>query len=137
MVVRDREPFPLGAFQFVADGSTLRLYRNGGEIGAAICEGLGSGGNSDLGIGVKLGPQGTPAAHHPGFWDGRIDELAIFHRALSADELQRLYQSGLPQTSKLALGNHETRDAFEIATAERSEPSREILAARAGTNLEK
>lgn len=138
--VREHIPFPLGAFQFVAfvvDGSTLRLYRNGGEVGSTACEGLVSKGTSDLGIGVKLGPEGQPATHHPGFWDGRIDELAIFHRALTAEELTLLYQSGLVQTSKLALGNQMAGDAVEIADADQPKLLLKTLAARTETNSEK
>ncbi len=44
-----------------------------------------------LGIGVKPNREGTsPDAAFPGYWDGRIDELAIFNDALTAEEIQRL-----------------------------------------------
>lgn len=105
--IRERAPIPLASWQFVAfvfDGSNLRLYRDGLEIGSAACEGLDLRGASDLGIGVKLGRDAKPAAHHTGFWDGRIDELAIFHRALSASEIELLYESGMPPAPKVASG---------------------------------
>ena len=105
--VREYAPLPLRSWEFVAfvfDGTNLRLYRNGLEIGSAACKGINLHGTSDLGIGVKLGPDGKPATHHPGFFDGRIDELAIFHRTLSAGEIDQLYQAGLPPMPKVASG---------------------------------
>ena len=34
------------------------------------------------------------------FWKGRIDELAIFHRALNAEEIKRLYKGVSPLPKK-------------------------------------
>lgn len=96
--IREKSPLPLDRWQFVAfsfDGTRLMLYRGDHAIGSIPCTGLSSDGTSDLGIGVKLGINNQPAADNPGFWDGRIDELAIFHRALSAGDLQKLYRTGL------------------------------------------
>jgi len=103
--VRDESPFPLRAWQFVAfvvDGSTLRLYLNGNEIGAKPCNGLSPAGSSNVGIGVKLGDKQKPARNSTGFWDGRIDELAIFHHALSADDIKRLFETGMTDSLALA-----------------------------------
>lgn len=93
--VREQRPLPLAEWQFVAftlDGSTLRLYRNGVEVAATPCDGLSTIGPSALGVGVKLGAtERQPEFNTPGFWDGRIDELAIFHRALTAEQIRNLY----------------------------------------------
>ena len=97
--VREQQPLSLAEWQFVAftlDGATLRLYRNGVEVAAAPCDGLSTFGPSALGVGVKLGAtEGQPEINTPGFWDGRIDELAIFHRALTAEQIRTLYDISL------------------------------------------
>ncbi|UUO07210.1 FecR domain-containing protein [Blastopirellula sp. J2-11] len=95
--LREQEPLPLGQWQhvaFVADGQQLRLYRNGQEIASTECVGLATDGPQSLGIGAKLSPDCTqPDPQNPGYWHGRIDELAIFDRALSQEELTRLYEN--------------------------------------------
>ncbi|MBL9188888.1 MAG: FecR domain-containing protein [Opitutaceae bacterium] len=92
--VRDTEPLPIGEWQFVAftlDGATLRLYRNGREVASGPCAGLSPVAPDALGIGVKLDGGHAPERSTPGFWDGVIDELAIFHRALSAAQIRALH----------------------------------------------
>ncbi len=97
--VRENRPLPLGEWQlvvFTLDGTTLRLYHNGTEVAATPCAGLSTVAPSALGIGVKLDATGRePERSAPGFWSGRIDELAIFHRALTADEIATLHQISL------------------------------------------
>ncbi len=94
--VRDTAPLPIGEWQFVAftlDGTMLRLYRNGREVASAPCAGLSASAPDALGIGVKLDASLAPDRNNPGFWDGVIDEVAIFHRALSADEIVALFNA--------------------------------------------
>ncbi|MEO6244065.1 MAG: LamG-like jellyroll fold domain-containing protein [Opitutaceae bacterium] len=94
--VRDAVPLPIGEWQLVAftlDGATLRLYRNGREVASAACDGLSPNAPDALGIGVKLDGGLVPERNTPGFWDGVIDELAIFHRALTPAQLLALYES--------------------------------------------
>jgi len=95
--VRDTEALPIGEWQFVAftlDDTMLRLYRNGREVAATPCAGLTQTAPAALGLGVKLDASGTePERNTPGFWDGVLDELAIFHRALNADEILSLYDA--------------------------------------------
>jgi hypothetical protein len=96
--VRDTEPFPVGTWQhvaFVADGSTLRLYRNGQEIGSAPHKPIATPTIQSLGIGAKLvgnHPKrpGSPAD----FWHGRIDELALFNHALDGEAVRDLFATG-------------------------------------------
>ena len=94
--VREEAPLPLSQWQFVAftlDGATLRLYRNGREVGSASCQGLSTFAPPALGIGVKLDRTGNqPERNTPGFWNGLIDELAVFHHALPPSQILRLYQ---------------------------------------------
>jgi hypothetical protein len=95
--VRDTVPLPIGEWQFVAftfDGATLRLFREGREIGSTACAGISPIGPETLALGVKLGSSGDqPEIHTPGFWDGTIDELAVFHRALSPAQIMALYDA--------------------------------------------
>jgi hypothetical protein len=93
VLVRENQPLPLDQWHVVAftlDGSTLRLYRNGIEVAAAPCNGLWQKGPRALGIGVKLRDELNPDIRNTGYWDGRLDNVAIFHRALSAAEIASL-----------------------------------------------
>ena len=88
-------PFPLGQWQhvaFVTDGTTLRLYRQGREVGSTRHNGLRYPAKlQPLGIGVKIGPSGrSPDKSSPGFWDGKLDEVAIFNDALSPEDVRKL-----------------------------------------------
>ncbi|MEI8197298.1 MAG: LamG-like jellyroll fold domain-containing protein, partial [Phycisphaerae bacterium] len=97
----DAVPLPLGAWQqvaFVADGARMHLYRNGVEVaGSAIYNGtLLTPPMAGLGIGVKTDDSGTAAAGGaPGYWNGKLDDLGIWGRALSPDEIFGIYQGGL------------------------------------------
>lgn len=93
VLVRENQPLPLDQWHVVAftfDGAILRLYRNGIELAATPCKGLWDYGPNTLGVGVKLGDESTPSLRNAGYWDGRLDNLAIFHRALSAAEIASL-----------------------------------------------
>ncbi len=97
--VRDTVPLPLGEWQFVAftlDGATLRLYRNGHEVAATPCDGLTRNAPTALGIGAKLDGGIEPELNNAGFWDGTLDELAVFHQALTSEQLLTLYQATPP-----------------------------------------
>ena len=98
--VRDTVPLPLGEWQFVAftfDGTALRLFRNGREVGSSPCASLMQAGPAALALGVKLDAGGTqPETNTPGFWDGTLDELAVFHRALTPEQILLLYQTTPP-----------------------------------------
>jgi hypothetical protein len=91
-------PLPLGKWQhvaFVADGSVLHLYRNGREVASAPCDGVYSApAIQHMMIGCKDVRESWAARNlQPGFsWLGRIDELATFNRALSADEIRQLFE---------------------------------------------
>ncbi|TWT66244.1 FecR protein [Posidoniimonas polymericola] len=95
--VVDRVPLPLNQWHhvaFVADGQVLRLYRNGEEVASTPCEGLGSSPSlNKLAIGDKL-VDGEEYAETYGKWDGVLDELAVFHRALSEVDIRQLYLLG-------------------------------------------
>ncbi|MDA7640453.1 FecR domain-containing protein [Opitutaceae bacterium] len=95
--VGEAEPLPLGEWQhvaFVADGEFVFLYRNGKEVAREPHDGLFDPKFPSLGIGRKLRGKGNREQEGTvGYWDGRIDELAIFNHALSAEDIKRLYLS--------------------------------------------
>ena len=101
--VSEETPLPLGEWQhvaFVADGKFARLYRNGVEVARSRHQGLATPTFPSLGIGAKLKGKGNREQEGSvGYWDGRIDELAIFNHALSAEDIERLYLA--PEKSDL------------------------------------
>ena len=93
------EPFPLGRWTHVAcvvNDSTLRLYRDGAQVAWTSCRGLiTTPAMKSMGIGYKAGDDGiSPSNGRSGYWDGRMDELAVFHRALSTEEINEMYNAG-------------------------------------------
>jgi hypothetical protein len=99
IVVKDSTPLPLHTWHhvsFVADGQTLRLYRNGQQVDAAPYHKLHRDERiKALAIGTKLNLQGDAPDHQDfNMWDGRLDELAIFNHALSEEQIRELYELG-------------------------------------------
>ncbi|HEX6963939.1 MAG TPA: LamG domain-containing protein [Lacipirellula sp.] len=99
VTVKDTVPIPLNAWHhvaFVADGSMLRLYRNGVEVDAAPYHELrGNPLIKALAIGTKLNlAANAPDSHDFNMWDGRLDELAVFNHALTVDQIRELYDLG-------------------------------------------
>ncbi len=91
------ERFPMNRWRhvaFVADGVMLRLYHNGKEVGASPCQGiLHKPPLASLGIGGETNVTGTAiSSAWPSYWQGQIDELAVFNRALSLEEVKKLSQ---------------------------------------------
>ena len=80
---------PVGAWTHVAatyDGTTVRGYVNGVlQLTQAVTLNLSTR-NADIYVGATA--NGTSAL------DGKVDELAIYNRALSATEVQAIYQAG-------------------------------------------
>jgi hypothetical protein len=77
---------------FVADGSLLRLYRNGVEVAASPCDGIDPRLSArTLAIGALLEDlDATLRQNYTGCWNGRLDEIAVFNRALTADDIAAL-----------------------------------------------
>lgn len=74
---------------FSADGSILRLFVNGNEVGFAPYDGTLATGVSATFLGAKPGDSGTsPASSLAGYWDGYMDEVRIWNRGLSQAEIQ-------------------------------------------------
>lgn len=97
--VSDPNPFPLGEWQHVAvvcDGSKVRLYRGGIEVASTDYDGtLVLPPMNCIGIGSKLGNDCTGAdTGAPGFWQGKIDDVGIWNRGLSPQEIQSVFKRG-------------------------------------------
>jgi hypothetical protein len=97
IAVRDKIPLPLNTWHhvaFVADGKKLRLYRNGVELNSRPYRMLHRDSRiKSLGIGTKLNLRGdAPEERDFNMWDGKLDELAIFNHALSAEQIMKLFQ---------------------------------------------
>ncbi len=73
------------------DGSTMRLYKDGVEAGS-----IPKGGKLDVDAGVEaaIGNQPTPAGDRP--FEGILDDVALWNRALSEGEINELMTNGLP-----------------------------------------
>ncbi|MEM1296842.1 MAG: LamG-like jellyroll fold domain-containing protein [Verrucomicrobiota bacterium] len=90
--VREKEQLPIGQWQqiaFVADGKTLRLYRNGKQVASRPCGPVARSLSAPLTIGGRLENDGPHARH---FWHGRIDEFALFNTALTEPQILELYK---------------------------------------------
>ncbi len=72
----------------LGDGK-LRIYVNGSEVADYINQGTVSAPLDSFSTGIRLGNMGT--AHY----EGLMDELAIFNKALSPSEVLSLFQDGL------------------------------------------
>ncbi|MCD4726038.1 MAG: LamG domain-containing protein [Pirellulales bacterium] len=109
-VIEHGMEFPRGRWEhvaFVADGEVLRLYRNGVEVGSSPYRGIihHSFSARGLSIGCVLDTDHVkPDSERSGFWDGRIDELAVFHHALGAEQVWRLY-GGSANAARPSVGN--------------------------------
>lgn len=76
-----------------ANGDRLRLYENGQLVASTECSSTALAKTATLWIGTS--PEGKE------LWDGRIDELALFDRALGDDEVSTLYQAARDRTEEL------------------------------------
>ena len=90
----ETEIFPLGTWQHVVctvDSTNEKLYRNGVLVATQPMGGtMFSPLPAPLAIGAKL--TGTSP---DSFWHGLIDEMALWHRPLSAAEISTLYGAGV------------------------------------------
>ena len=87
--------FPVDAWQFVAvvaDGTKLRLYRNGLEVKNVDYDGTLLHTFPYIGIGQK--PTDAGGLGTLGFWDGQIDDVQIYNYARTPEEIVDEY--GLP-----------------------------------------
>ncbi len=70
---------------FTYDGQTMRMYKDTVEASSTAAQ---TGNINDNGQDIKIGGEGVN-----GSWDGLIDNVAIYNRALSVGERSELYRN--------------------------------------------
>jgi hypothetical protein len=73
------------------DGGTMRLFKNGHLVATGFVSGTTRSPNTRTGIGGILGRTGDPAIH---MFNGGIDDVRFYNRALTQHEIQALYAGG-------------------------------------------
>jgi Concanavalin A-like lectin/glucanases superfamily len=79
----------------VWNGAEQRIYVNGQRKAAAATPGLTLSATSVSGDPARIGTQAKPNRRSGRYFRGIVDEVAIFNRALSDEEIQTLFQLGL------------------------------------------
>ena len=97
--VREGVALPTNQWQhvaMVADGSLLRIYCNGAQVGTAPYGGTLFSPTNALSISVTLSTDDTgPNLTTPGYWEGKLDDVAYWTRNLSASDVFALFAAGL------------------------------------------
>lgn len=75
-----------------ADGGHLRLYEDGRLTASLPCSGMATSRAATTWFGTN--------ADGSGLWNGRIDELALFDRALHEDDIADLYQAAQEEMAR-------------------------------------
>ena len=73
------------------DGSTVKLYVNGSQEGSTVTTAPSV--YATAGDEFEIGANPT---YRPYYWDGYIDEFAVFNSTLSASDVTAIYNSGVP-----------------------------------------
>lgn len=104
----DVDPIELETWEhyaFVANPADelVTLFRNGELVDEQFYDGTftDTPNSEAIGIGVKTtneGDQADTGACCPGYWDGMLDDLGIWHRALTPEEISEIYTNGLAGT---------------------------------------
>ncbi|MCM8534404.1 MAG: FecR domain-containing protein [Lentisphaeraceae bacterium] len=94
--VTESKAFPLKSWQhvaFVHNGKRVKVFRNGEVVASGKVNGINYPiALKKMSIGTKLDDyELMPAPGSPGHWDGRLDELAIFNKALTDEQIKELY----------------------------------------------
>ena len=94
---------------FVADPETgvVTQYRNGEVVSEVDYDGTftDAPNSTALGIGVKTNDAGDTADPGvPAYWDGKLDDIGVWTRALSSDEIKQIFDNGLAGLSILSGG---------------------------------
>ena len=96
--------FPLYKWQmvtFVHDGEELRLYRNAQLVASLKTPPMKYTLRPKMvSIGTKLRANEVDYSGSPGHWDGMLDEVAIFNRVMTEDELKYIYSQVYSNKSK-------------------------------------
>ncbi len=95
--IRDFEDgsLPLAIWRHVimtADGDQLRIYEDGQLVASTRCKVMTTSDSTSVWFGT--GADGS------GLWNGRIDELALFDKALSDKDIADLHQAALEEMAR-------------------------------------
>ncbi|MBN1422578.1 MAG: prolyl oligopeptidase family serine peptidase [Planctomycetes bacterium] len=105
------DDFPPGTWHHVAatfDGSTARMYVDGGEIASMAAPGpIGTAGIAPGFIGADKGTES--------FFAGAIDDVRIYGRALAAEEVRALFEEAPEAIRRAAEEARAAREAREAA----------------------
>jgi hypothetical protein len=99
---------PLNMWTHVAltfDGTIVQVYTNG-----ALTRQITTGGTLPISTGsFRIGGRNVPLPEFPtfGFWNGKIDEVTLYSRALLPDEISRIFSAG-------GAGKCKPNSAFDI-----------------------
>ena len=96
----DQGDVPLNTWTMVTvtyDGSWMRIFQDGVLVGQ--CAKTGAIDEDDT---VEAWVGGNPSHAKDRPWHGRIDEVAIFARSLTAAEIMTIYKARLPNVDRLA-----------------------------------
>jgi hypothetical protein len=112
-------PLPQQIWQhaaFTFDGKTIQLYRNGQLVAERECNGMRTKTPiRSLTIGCNANDAGD-SGDSSHFWQGRIDEVAVFNRVLPADAIRQLYEGPTDQRKQTIPDDESDRSANEHAT---------------------
>ncbi|MCM8532318.1 MAG: LamG domain-containing protein, partial [Lentisphaeraceae bacterium] len=93
--LREREKFPLNTWQhvaFVHDSKTLYLYRNGKLMTQLNTPAIKYPSYTKiLSLGTKLSNNLKNHSSWKSHWDGLLDEVVIFNKAMSSKEIEYIY----------------------------------------------
>jgi uncharacterized repeat protein (TIGR03803 family) len=90
--VADSTPLPTNSWVHVAatyDGTNMVIYRNGVQVGLTVYPGIIATNSRPFFIGRTDG--GGVSSE---YWNGLIDELSLYNRALSSNEIAAIYSAG-------------------------------------------
>lgn len=107
----------------VYDGVTLYLYQNGALVATAT--GLPTPGNIANNLTAAIGGDDVPTAAE--FWDGKIDEVRLYSRALGPEEVAMRYNATAQRLARwvpsASLNLEQTTDKMDGSFAIKATPS--------------
>ena len=95
----------------VYDGSEMRLYKDGVEVGSRSKTGVLST-NDTVKIRIAQNPNGY------GAFDGLMDDVRVYDRALTSDEIQQLAGGSVPPTDTTSPSVPSDLQATPMSTTE-------------------
>ncbi|HVY69140.1 MAG TPA: LamG-like jellyroll fold domain-containing protein, partial [Verrucomicrobiae bacterium] len=108
--VIDTDPFPTNSWQhvaFVCDGAMVRMYRNGAQVGTPVAYSgtLALPPMQCIGFGAKLADScETPGSSATGYLAGALDDVGLWARGLTPQEIFGLYAAGQAGKATLEAG---------------------------------